>query len=110
MIGLLVVTHGRLAEELVSAVRTIVGPVDALEAVLKASGGASGGTDEVEAGPSDLREGMTVSRDVRGARGELLIPARSRLTQAMLQFLQERPEAGRGAEGIFIFRLPDAGG
>lgn len=33
MIGLLVVTHGRLAEELVEAVRTIVGPVDGLEAV-----------------------------------------------------------------------------
>jgi mannose PTS system EIIA component len=33
VIGLLVVSHGRLAEELVEAVRTIVGPVDALEAV-----------------------------------------------------------------------------
>ncbi len=33
MLGLLVVTHGRLAEELVDAVRTIVGSVDGLEAV-----------------------------------------------------------------------------
>jgi mannose PTS system EIIA component len=33
VIGLLVVSHGRLAEELVEAVRTIVGSVDALEAV-----------------------------------------------------------------------------
>jgi PTS system mannose-specific IIA component len=33
LIGLLVVSHGRLAEELVQAVRTIVGPVDGLEAV-----------------------------------------------------------------------------
>ena len=33
MLGLLVVTHGRLAEELVSTAKTIVGPVDALEAV-----------------------------------------------------------------------------
>jgi len=33
MLGLLVVTHGRLAEELVAAARKIVGPVEALEAV-----------------------------------------------------------------------------
>jgi len=33
MIGLLVVTHGRLAEELVDAVRMIVGEVEGLEAV-----------------------------------------------------------------------------
>jgi PTS system mannose-specific IIA component len=33
MLGLLVVTHGRLAEELVRATKTIVGPTDALEAV-----------------------------------------------------------------------------
>jgi PTS system mannose-specific IIA component len=33
VIGLLVVSHGRLAEELVEAVRTIVGSVDGLEAV-----------------------------------------------------------------------------
>jgi mannose PTS system EIIA component len=33
MMGLLVVTHGRLAEELVHAAKTIVGPMDAMEAV-----------------------------------------------------------------------------
>jgi PTS system mannose-specific IIA component len=33
MLGLLVMTHGRLAEELVSSVRNIVGPVERLEAV-----------------------------------------------------------------------------
>jgi len=33
MVGLLVVTHGRLAEELVHAATTIVGPVEGLEAV-----------------------------------------------------------------------------
>jgi len=33
MLGLLVVTHGRLAEELVNAARTIVGEIDALAAV-----------------------------------------------------------------------------
>lgn len=33
MLGLLVVTHGTLARELVEAVRTIVGPVDSMEAV-----------------------------------------------------------------------------
>jgi len=42
MLGLLVVTHGRLAEELVNAVRTIVGSVDALEAV------SIGWNDDVE--------------------------------------------------------------
>jgi PTS system mannose-specific IIA component len=42
MLGLLVVSHGRLAEELVNAVRTIVGPVDGLEAV------SIGWNDEVE--------------------------------------------------------------
>lgn len=33
MLGLLVVTHGRLAEELVGAARTIVGDVEAFEAL-----------------------------------------------------------------------------
>ena len=33
MLGLLVLSHGRLAEELVQAATTIVGPVDGLEAV-----------------------------------------------------------------------------
>jgi PTS system mannose-specific IIA component len=33
MLGLLVVTHGRLAEELVDAARTIVGDVEAFEAL-----------------------------------------------------------------------------
>jgi PTS system mannose-specific IIA component len=33
MLGLLVLSHGRLAEELVQAATTIVGPVEALEAV-----------------------------------------------------------------------------
>jgi len=33
MLGLLVVTHGSLAEELVRATKTIVGPTDALEGV-----------------------------------------------------------------------------
>ena len=33
MLGLLVVTHGRLAEELVNAARTIIGEVEGLEAV-----------------------------------------------------------------------------
>jgi PTS system mannose-specific IIA component len=33
MVGLLVVTHGRVAEELVASARTIVGDVESLEAV-----------------------------------------------------------------------------
>jgi len=39
MIGILVVTHGRIAEELVSAARTIVGDVPAIAAVSIGWGG-----------------------------------------------------------------------
>ena len=42
MLGMLVVTHGRLAEDLVQAVQTIVGPVEGLDAV------SIGWNDEVD--------------------------------------------------------------
>ena len=69
MLGLLVISHGRLAEELVNAVRTIVGPVDALEAV------SIGWDDPVEAstqriegaiGRVDCGQGVLLVTDMFG--------------------------------------------
>lgn len=64
MLGLLVISHGRLAEELVNAVRTIVGPVEALEAV------SIGWNDEVEASTRRIKE--TIKR-VDCGQGVLLL-------------------------------------
>ena len=52
MPGLLVVTHGRVAEELVKAAKTIVGPLDALEAV------SIGWDDDVAAARERIHEAM----------------------------------------------------
>ena len=52
MPGLLVVTHGRVAEELVKAAKTIVGPLDALEAV------SIGWDDDVTAARERIHEAM----------------------------------------------------
>ena len=52
MLGLLVVTHGRLAEELVNAARMIVGEIDALEAV------SIGWNVEVEQAGRAIEEGI----------------------------------------------------
>jgi PTS system mannose-specific IIA component len=52
MLGLLVISHGRLAEQLVEAVRTIVGEVDALEAV------SIGWNDEVDDSGKRIAEGL----------------------------------------------------
>ena len=43
MIGIVVVTHGRVAEELVNAARTIVGELPAIAAVLDRLGRRRGG-------------------------------------------------------------------
>lgn len=51
-LGLLVVTHGRLAEELVNATRTIVGPMDGLEAV------SIGWDDDVHEARRQIEEGV----------------------------------------------------
>ena len=64
MLGLLVISHGRLAEELVNAVRTIVGPVEALEAV------SIGWNDEVEASTRRIQETI---RRVDCGQGVLLL-------------------------------------
>jgi PTS system mannose-specific IIA component len=64
MLGLLVISHGRLAEELVNAVRTIVGPVEALEAV------SIGWDDEVDASTKRIEEAI---QRVDSGQGTLLL-------------------------------------
>jgi PTS system mannose-specific IIA component len=63
-LGLLVVTHGRLAEELVDTVRTIVAGVDALEAV------SIGWNDDVGEASRHIEEAI---RRVDQGRGVLLL-------------------------------------
>jgi len=69
MLGMLVVTHGRLAEDLVQAVQTIVGPVEGLGAV------SIGWNDEVDdatrmieeaIGRVDRGQGVLVLTDMFG--------------------------------------------
>lgn len=63
-LGLLVVTHGRLAEELVETVRTVVEGVEALEAV------SIGWNDDVNEATRRIEEGI---RRVDGGGGVLLL-------------------------------------
>ena len=65
MPGLLVVTHGRVAEELVRAAKTIVGPLDALEAV------SIGWDDDVVAAREKIHE--AVERVGKGGGGVLIL-------------------------------------
>ncbi len=62
--GLLVVTHGRLAEELVNAARTIVGDIDAFEAV------SIGWNDDPEEARSRIEAGI---RTVERGEGVLVL-------------------------------------
>jgi len=64
MLGLLVVSHGKLAEELVNALRTIVGPVEALEAV------SIGWNDAVDQTTRRIEEAV---RRVDSGQGVLLL-------------------------------------
>jgi PTS system mannose-specific IIA component len=52
MIGIVVVTHGRLAEELVNAARTIVGEIPSIAAV------SIGWADETSAGRDDIQRAL----------------------------------------------------
>jgi putative nucleotidyltransferase with HDIG domain len=78
--------------------------VDALEAVIRDGGGPAGDPGEIEVGLQDLRTGMVLSREIRNARGLLLLPARTVITTQVLKTLLEYPESGRSPEGIFILR------
>ena len=64
MLGMLVVTHGRLAEDLVQAVQTIVGPVEGLEAV------SIGWNDDVDSATKSIED--AIGRVDRG-KGALLL-------------------------------------
>ncbi len=64
MLGLLVITHGKLAEDLVEATRKIVGPIESIEAVSIAW------NDDVTAATDRIAE--AVSRVDRG-KGVLLL-------------------------------------
>lgn len=64
MLGMLVVTHGRLAEDLVQAVQTIVGPVEGLGAV------SIGWNDEVDAATRMIED--AIARVDRG-QGVLIL-------------------------------------
>ncbi len=64
MPGLLVVTHGKVAEELVKAAKTIVGPLDVLEAI------SIGWDDDVSAARERIQE--AVKRVGRGS-GALIL-------------------------------------
>jgi mannose PTS system EIIA component len=61
MIGIVVVTHGRIAEELVSAARTIVGDVPAIAAVSIGWGDDPAAADEaIEKGLAEAGGGETL--------------------------------------------------
>jgi PTS system mannose-specific IIA component len=64
MLGLLVVSHGHLAEQLVDAVRTIVGDVEALESV------SIGWHDKVEKSSKRIEDAI---RRVERGRGVLVL-------------------------------------
>ncbi len=64
MLGLLVVTHGKLAEELVASVRKIVGPIENLEAV---------SIDWNDESSDATRRIQEARRRVDGGRGVLLL-------------------------------------
>ena len=66
MIGLVLVTHGRLAEEFVAATEHVVGPQEGVRAI------SIGADDDMEQRRKDILEGAGVgdrSRRESGARG-----------------------------------------
>jgi hypothetical protein len=60
--------------------------------------------EEIEIKDSDLRAGMKLSRDIRNAKGVLLVPAGSIITAKTIGVLLAYPEANRSLEGVFIYR------
>ena len=64
MIGLVIVTHGRLAEEFVSAMEHVVGPQTAVAAI------AIGPDDDMERRRADI---IRAARDVDDGRGVILL-------------------------------------
>src|ERR671919_461007 len=62
MIGLVLVTHGRLAAEFVVAMEHVVGPQEAIEAI------CIGADDDMEARRQDIADAIGRVRDPRGSR------------------------------------------
>ena len=66
MIGLVIVTHGRLADEFVLAMEHVVGPQTAVRAI------AIGPDDDMERRRADI---VRAAREVDGGRGVILLTA-----------------------------------
>ncbi|KKI18261.1 PTS sugar transporter subunit IIA [Sphingomonas sp. ABOLG] len=64
MIGLVLVTHGRLADEFVTAMEHVVGPQEQVRTV------AIGPDDDMEARRADIRQAIA---DVDGGRGVIVL-------------------------------------
>lgn len=88
MIGIVVVTHGRLAHEIVSAARTIVGEIPAIAAV------SIGWTDD----PSVARSAIETALTEAGADGALILTDMfgGTPTNVSLPFLSARVEIVTG--------------
>jgi PTS system mannose-specific IIA component len=88
MIGILVVTHGRVAEELVNAARNIVGEIPAIRAV------SIGWSDDPAAGNAAIEDGLAAS----GGEPTLVLTDMfgGTPTNLSLPFLSERVEIVTG--------------
>jgi HD-GYP domain-containing protein (c-di-GMP phosphodiesterase class II) len=64
-------------------------------------------TSEIEIKDQDLRTGMRLSRDIRNAKGVLLVPAGTVATEPIIATLLDYAEANRSTESIYIFRSQD---
>jgi PTS system mannose-specific IIA component len=97
MIGILVVTHGRLAEELVNAARTIVGEIPAIAAV------SIGWTDDM----SDARTAIERALAEVGGAGVLVLTDMfgGTPTNVMLPFLSSAVEIVTGVNLPMLIKL-----
>jgi PTS system mannose-specific IIA component len=97
MIGILVVTHGRLAEELVNAARTIVGEIPAIAAV------SIGWTDDM----SDARGAIERALADVGGAGVLVLTDMfgGTPTNVMLPFLSNAVEIVTGVNLPMLIKL-----
>jgi PTS system mannose-specific IIA component len=97
MIGIVVVTHGRLAEELVNAARTIVGDIPAIVAV------SMGWSDDVSAAREQVERAIAEV----GAGPALLLTDMfgGTPTNLSLPFLSERVEIVTGVNLPMLIKL-----
>lgn len=97
MIGIVVVTHGRLAEELVNAARTIVGEIPAIVAVsIGWSDDVTAAREQVQRAIADVGAGFTLLlTDMFGGTP----------TNLSLPFLSERVEIVTGVNLPMLIKL-----